>query len=234
MDKFQISSSIQSIDSKNIKEVENLIRNSVDKDFILEIYDNALLISERLRFILENCSKCVKISVTLIKKLLKDNNIELLDIVFNSIKFFNTDFILNLLNHYKNKISISTSKLNQQIEKYKISTKKDKHIWCNYYNSSNIYVVNACENGKDNLLKWVYEQLKIDIRNLCGKNGETLLFIACQNGNLKLVKFLVELGENINKSNRYGETPFFHACKSGNVELVEYLIKLGVDINKKK
>jgi len=232
MEEFLITSFIENIDNKNVKEIENIIRTNENKDFVLEIYDNALLTSGRLQFVLENCSKFLKISLILIRRLLKENNFELLDIIFNYIKFFGTDFILDLLNRYKNKISISTSVLNQQIDKYKISTVKDEFVWDNYYDSSNIYFVNACEYEKEDLLKYLYEQLKIDIKSICGRDDETLLFIACKNRNLILVKYLIELGLDINKENDYGETPFFNACESRNLELVKYLIKCGIDISK--
>jgi ankyrin repeat protein len=58
--------------------------------------------------------------------------------------------------------------------------------------------------------------------------------MACKNGNENLVKYLVKIGVDVKKLNKYGETPLFDACYSGNVNLVKYLVENGVDINKKK
>ncbi|KAL6617039.1 ankyrin repeat-containing domain protein [Neocallimastix sp. 'constans'] len=81
------------------------------------------------------------------------------------------------------------------------------------------------------------------------ENVDTTLFNACCRGNKNLVQYLIELGHDINKENKYvqylfelradinkenkyGETPLFNACKSDNENLVQYLIELGVDIKK--
>jgi len=50
-----------------------------------------------------------------------------------------------------------------------------------YYHSSRIYLINAFEEGKDNLVKYLIE-LGMDI-NVTNREGETILFNACKNGN---------------------------------------------------
>jgi len=61
--------------------------------------------------------------------------------------------------------------------------------------------------------------------NKKNRNKETPLFTACENGNEPLVKYLVELGANINKENDYGQNPLFIACKYGNKKVEKYLEK---------
>ncbi|KAL6622072.1 ankyrin repeat-containing domain protein [Neocallimastix sp. 'constans'] len=56
--------------------------------------------------------------------------------------------------------------------------------------------------------------------NKINKNGRTFLFYACESGNKNLVKYLIELGADINKENENGKITFF------------MLIELGIDINK--
>ena len=63
--------------------------------------------SKRLRFLLENFSDNIYSYSFLIKKLLKDNNLELLNIIFENYIYFCNEFILNLLLHYKNKTVLS-------------------------------------------------------------------------------------------------------------------------------
>jgi len=40
-----------------------------------------------------------------------------------------------------------------------------------------------------------------------------------------IVKYLVELSADINKENHDGETPIFYTCKSGNLLFYKYLIE---------
>ena len=58
-------------------------------------------------------------------------------------------------------------------------------------------------------------------------------FFACSGGNEEVVKYLVELGADINEKARFTGTSIFKACSSGNEALVKYLIELGADTNKK-
>ena len=185
---------------------------------------------ERLHFITEKCTKHLNISSNLIKRLVKEENIKLLDIIFNSLKFYDNAFILQLLLHFKNKIAISTSDLNQLIsnEKFKISlnTKYSRNI--------DKYLINECNKKIINIyiLKYLIKN-GIDI-NKEDCLGETPLFHACYRGNEAIVKYLIELGADINKENWYGRTPLFDACYSGNEARVKYLIEHGADINKEK
>ena len=43
------------------------------------------------------------------------------------------------------------------------------------------------------------------------KDGFTPLFDACSNGNIHMVRFLIENGANINKQCNNGQTPLFNA-----------------------
>jgi len=101
------------IDNKNKKEIEILYKmnnkNIVEKNIVYEMYNIDKLNSERLQFIIENCIPYLNISSSLIKKLMKKNNKELLELFFkNHLKCFDNTFIIKLLNCYKNKIQIST------------------------------------------------------------------------------------------------------------------------------
>jgi len=122
---------IVAIDYKNIYDIEKLsndINKNYHMDVIFELYNNKLLTSERLQFIMKNCTKYFNISSNLIKKLIKeDDNISFLDIIFSYLRFYDNKTILELLLHYKNKKKLSTLDLNQLFsnEKYKISIKDE-------------------------------------------------------------------------------------------------------------
>ncbi|ORX64661.1 hypothetical protein BCR32DRAFT_212511, partial [Anaeromyces robustus] len=49
------------------------------------------------------------------------------------------------------------------------------------------------------------------------------LIIACQNGNVKMAKFLIKHGADINKVWK-GLLPLNVACLNGNEKLIKYLI----------
>jgi len=211
---------------------KNEINNK--NDIIFELYNKILLTFERLQYIMENCSKYMNLSSNLIKNLIKAKDTFLLDIIFIHLKFYDNEFILQLLLYYKNETVISSSDLNQQIsiEKFKISINCSCGI--------DKYLINEC--NKDdiddiniNIIKYLIEH-GVDI-NKEDFDGETPLFGAYKKGNEIVVEYLVDHGADINKEiiNFFfkGETPLFRACESGNEALVKYSVdELGVNINK--
>ena len=64
------------------------------------MYNNNLLTVERLQVIMKDCIKYLKISSKLIKRLIKNNNAYLLDVIFERLKFYDNEFILHLPFHY--------------------------------------------------------------------------------------------------------------------------------------
>ena len=64
---------------------------------------------------------------------------------------------------------------------------------------------------------------------------ETLLFIACKNGDKNLETIFIDSWCIYTyKKNRNEDTVLFYSCKSGNDQLVLYLIKLRIDIKYRK
>ncbi|ARF02852.1 SWPV1-293 [Shearwaterpox virus] len=74
-------------------------------------------------------------------------------------------------------------------------------------------------------------ELNIDINTyIC---GNTLLRYAIKASNLKLIRFLLENGADIEKINeKYQDPNIVEAVEKGNIEVVEYLIDSGIDVNK--
>jgi len=68
---------------------------------------------------MKNFTKYFSISSNLIKKLIKEEEISLLDIIFENLKFYDNEFILQFLLYYKNKTEIITSHIKQQISNIK-------------------------------------------------------------------------------------------------------------------
>lgn len=60
---------------------------------------------------------------------------------------------------------------------------------------------------------------------------KTLLTIACENGNLKMVKFLLNHGANIEHEASFDEKPLYFAAKSNHFDVVKYLVAKNASIN---
>ena len=214
---------VKAIDTKNINEIELLSQNNDNKkkddeeekknfnnkiikkeDIVLEIYHNKLLTSQRLEIIIKHFDNYLYISNELIKELIKDDSISLLNIVFTYYRFYDNKLIINiLLYHYKNKNPLATNDLKQLVldEKYKISTIQISEE------------ENDLENQKDKF------------------NSNLFLNQACQEGKEFIVKFLLKMGTNIEKtSGQEGHTPLYCACSGGHESIVRYLIENGADV----
>lgn len=57
------------------------------------------------------------------------------------------------------------------------------------------------------------------------KDFKSLGHIACRNGNIDILKILIEYGCNLESLDFEHMTPLFDAIYSGNIELCEYLIE---------
>ncbi len=57
----------------------------------------------------------------------------------------------------------------------------------------------------------------------------TVLHIACMDDDIKLVRFLVSLGADVNVGNKKGYTPLH--CAWDNLKLFKFLISKGADVN---
>jgi len=224
----QLESYVKAIDKKNIDEIKILTKkdNSFTnkRDVVYEMYDEELLTPKRFEFIVKNCIIYLNISSSFSKRIIKEDNFEILNILFENYKFFNNKFIIYILTiHYKNKIPISNSDLNQIISKYKHS--KVNSI---PYNSYIRYLFDACEKGNEYVLKYLVEhEADIDEKD---KYGSTPLHYVCESGNENIFKYLVEHGANIYKENNFGETPLHFACFGGNEFFFKYLVEHGADI----
>ena len=63
------------------------------------------------------------------------------------------------------------------------------------------------------------------------KNGETHLFRAVKNGDIRTVKKLLRDGANPNVANNHKLTPLHHAAYWGETEICEMLVKAGADVH---
>lgn len=63
---------------------------------------------------------------------------------------------------------------------------------------------------------------KVNCRNLI---KSTPLHEACYNGNLDIIKCLIENGAYINSTNLFGNTPLCFACNGGYFKIIKFIKK---------
>ena len=91
----------------------------------------------------------------------------------------------------------------------------------------------AVRNLKEILEGDAYKDYKFDLNNIKDTNGETPLYLACENSHTELVKLLLEHGADANIKSEYGYTPLYRACDKDNTEVVKLLLEHGADVNSK-
>jgi len=81
------------------------------------------------------------------------------------------------------------------------------------------------------------EEALIIIKTINNKNkvidsraGQSLITEAARNNNIKIVRFLVDDGANVNTMNGDGYTALLFSVENGNVDIFNYLLNHGADI----
>ena len=147
---------------------------------------------------------CKKGHISIVKYLLsKDANIEARD------SFGNTPFIYARLNNHKDIIEYLQSKY--------------------FPNDFESNIITACEEGKLNSVKWLIGIENGDIEKK-ESNGKTLLHLACENGHLPIVEYLISKGADVNAIDLNGNTPFFYAHNNNHQDVALYVIDKKLDL----
>lgn len=119
----------------------------------------------------------------------------------------------------------------QKIEKIKEAFKQASEV--RFDEESGIFY----EANLDHFLNPKYKQEYLEKTkglavNMGGNHGFTLLGVAAQNGELGVMKWLVEeQGANINLGNDLGHSPLLMATENGQIVAMRYLISKGADLN---
>jgi len=129
-------------------------KQNIEKDIIDKMIHRNKSKSEQLKIIIDIYTVFMD---NFLNFLMKDCNVEILEIFFNNyLKFFDSHFIIKMLNYYKNQIPVSDSDFFTLFnnEKYKISTKLNENF---DEKDSSYYLFNACESGNKAAVKYLLE-----------------------------------------------------------------------------
>ena len=90
----------------------------------------------------------------------------------------------------------------------------------------------AARQGQLQVVNWLIEEEEKKIEE-CDKFQMTPLHYAAEFGHIKVTKFLIEKGANIEVENEDGNTPLHEAVDGGHFEVVKYLIEKGAQLDAK-
>ena len=74
-----------------------------------------------------------------------------------------------------------------------------------------------------------YENLRFHVNKTDDEFGNTMLMLACQNGNTKLVKYLIAKGANPSAQNKAGQSAAHFAISFKFYDLSKWLFENGAD-----
>jgi ankyrin repeat protein len=118
------------------------------------------------------------------------------------------------------------------------SCDRDRFRNLSWYPNQNMLMV-ATEMRNFEIVKWIVEEVKIDVNSQTKVNGLTALHVACYRNQLDIVRYLVEeckadvnIAEvmEIVKPRSFVMPPLYRACVNNSVECVQILLQNGAEI----
>lgn len=218
---------IKAAKSDKLKVVNYLIEHKISINATNHNDENALLASlESTNLIMAN---------TLIDKgaNFKQTSKNGYNVVTLSVKFGLIEIIKSAINIISvteeiNKESIFTACKYGQIESLKFILKNNDRFRYNKKFLKEACFV-ACEYDQLDVIK-LFVSLKFDVISIDNKYGESLLHIAAQHGNYKIVEFLLITGAKASVKNDVGRTPLHSAAKNClNTNTIDLLLNAGAN-----
>ncbi|EDW10446.1 myotrophin [Drosophila mojavensis] len=83
------------------------------------------------------------------------------------------------------------------------------------------------KNGEIDAVQLMFDQSTRNVNAFIG--GRTPLHYAADFGQLKVLKYLVEIGADVNKLDKYGITPILAAIWEGHTDCVAFLLQHGAN-----
>ena len=92
----------------------------------------------------------------------------------------------------------------------------------------------CCTKGSLHVLKQLKHLKNFEFsKESKGKNGNSYVLLAAENGHLETIKWLLENGSSINERNNSGYSCLLLAARNGHLETIKWLIANGCSINEK-
>lgn len=136
-------------------------------------------------------------------------------------------YVLNELMKFYNNIKSKHNALLENIIKENCTK-----IATYFHNHGGDYLPTALVCNPSEVIKYfINDKTQSIILNYLDSEGNNALHLAVNNRDLKKVKFLVDLGVNIDHANHQRMTPFYNAAYLGDVDIVAFFLEKGVDIN---
>lgn len=88
----------------------------------------------------------------------------------------------------------------------------------------------AIQQGNTDAFEWLFQQDNHSIKSHPTQMNN-LFHCACLNGQLKVVKIMVEAGANIN-SVYYGKSALYSLSSTTHIDVIKFLLEYGVDVNR--
>lgn len=85
-------------------------------------------------------------------------------------------------------------------------------------------MIAACRTGNREVVEYLLRERNI-VNWRGSTEGDTPLWVACENGHVHVARLLIENGADVNAANKYGHPPLHHACQNGNVAIVRLLLE---------
>ena len=88
-------------------------------------------------------------------------------------------------------------------------------------------LMNASKNGDLDRVMRLYKKKRVNTVH----EGYTPLLMAAMYGRTEVVRFLCQMGANVNARDMFGNTPLAFAAADGNIKMLEVLCDWGADLH---
>lgn len=112
-------------------------------------------------------------------------------------------------------------------ENAEIFSEYDRYI----FNIGNLIVRDNSEELKKQINTFLEKVNKHGVNYINFQTKNTVLHLACKNGNVEIIQKLINLKANVELHNDDEGTPLHIACKSKSINIIKMLIKTGANIN---
>lgn len=130
--------------------------------------------------------------------------------------------------HFKDPVQIAIINKNLTLLKYILSIgfKFTYKSFCDFS-----YLDEAISSGHLEIVKYLIEEQNMNVNQICCRDGATPLLIAVICNEIEIIKYLIQLGADLNQTDHHGWSPLHFAIEKQFKDIIIILLEHGVDIN---